>query len=114
MNKVDRAARGITDASGSATAVLVAIALILIWIAGGIVFGFGELYQLIINTSTTIITFVMVFAIQNSQNRDTAAIQAKLDELIAATAGARNELVEIEKRESVNGVERERKAPEEC
>lgn len=114
MTRIDDAARKITHASGSTTAVLASIVIIVAWLAGGAVFGFSEFYQMIINTATTVITFIMVFAIQNSQNRDTEAIQAKLDELVAATQGARNELVGIEKRESANGVEKQRLTQEEC
>lgn len=105
MNLVDRAARNVTHASGSALAVLVSIGLIAAWIMGGLVFGFSEKYQILINTGTTIVTFVMVFMIQNSQNRDTAALQAKLDEVIAATAGARDEMIGIEKNADEDEIE---------
>lgn len=108
MNLVDKAARYVTHASGSALAVLLSIGLIAAWIAGGLAFGFSEQYQILINTGTTIVTFVMVFMIQNSQNRDTAALQAKLDEIIAATEGARNDMIGIEEKADETQIEDKR------
>ena len=76
---------------------LLCLAVVIVWAASGPVFGFSETWQLIINTGTTIVTFLMVFLIQNTQNRDGAAIQAKLDELIHAVARADERFVGIER-----------------
>jgi low affinity Fe/Cu permease len=82
-------------AAGRASTFILAAAVIIVWAVSGPIFGFSDTWQLVINTGTTIVTFLMVFLIQNSQNRDGAAIQVKLDELIRVSE-ARNSLVGIE------------------
>lgn len=81
---------------GSPVAFLLAVLLIVVWISSGPFFHFSDTWQLVINTTTTIVTFLMVFAIQNTQNRDSKAMQLKLNELIKASRGARTEFVDIE------------------
>jgi low affinity Fe/Cu permease len=83
-------------AVGSAWAFLLALGVVLVWAVTGPLFGFSDTWQLVINTGTTIVTFLMVFLIQNTQNRDAKAIHLKLDELIRAVQGARNQLVDVE------------------
>ena len=86
----------VTHATGSPMAFILASVVIVLWGVTGPVFHFSDTWQLVINTGTTIITFLMVFVIQQSQNRDTMAIQLKLNELIAVNEGASNRLVAIE------------------
>ena len=90
------AAARIANAAGQPGSFLAAVGAIATWGATGPLFGYSDTWQLVVNTATTIITFLMVFLIQNSQNRDAAAIQAKLDELIRATKDARNQFIGIE------------------
>lgn len=88
--------KAFTKAAGSPYATISAAGLILVWLISGPIFKFSDTWQLVINTGTTIITFLMVFIIQQSQNRDSLAIQIKLNELIAANEKASNRLVDVE------------------
>ncbi|HEY7025626.1 MAG TPA: low affinity iron permease family protein [Candidatus Limnocylindrales bacterium] len=88
----NRATDAIIKALGSPLALLVAVLVIAVWAVTGPIFGFSDTWQLVINTGTTIVTFLMVFVIQNSQNRDSKAVHIKLDELIEAMEGARNRM----------------------
>ena len=90
-----RVATTVSYAAGHAVAFILCCATVLIWAASGPFFGFSDTWQLVINTGTTIVTFLMVFLIQNTQNRDGAAIQAKLDELVRVGAGS-NQFIGIE------------------
>jgi low affinity Fe/Cu permease len=92
----DRFASAATRATGSTTAIIIAFALVLGWACTGPIFHYSETWQLVINTGTTIITFLMVFLIQKSQNKDSLAIQLKLNELVAAHEFASNRLVNVE------------------
>jgi low affinity Fe/Cu permease len=94
--KFHRAARACARASGHPFAFSLAIATILLWGITGPIFHYSNTWQLVINTATTIITFLMVFLIQNSQNRDSEAVQLKLDELIRSTKNAHTALLDIE------------------
>jgi low affinity Fe/Cu permease len=93
---LERFSRVATEATGTSTAFLLAVAVILIWIITGPFFHFSDTWQLVINTGTTIVTFLMVFLIQRSQNKDALAIHLKLNEIVAALEGASNRLIDVE------------------
>ena len=96
MASFERLANRVATAAGRPRAFLIALAIVIVWGLSGPIFHWSDTWQLVINTGTTIVTFLMVFLIQNAQNRDGAAIQAKLDELIRAVSHARNEFIGIE------------------
>jgi low affinity Fe/Cu permease len=91
-----RFSHSVSNVVGSSWAFLIAIIVIAAWTVSGPIFNFSDTWQLIINTGTTIVTFLMVFLIQNTQNRDAKAIHLKLDELLQAVEGARNNLIDLE------------------
>ena len=92
----DKFAHKISRASGSPWAFIAALMLLIGWAVSGPFLGFSEVWQLVINTTTTIITFLMVFLIQNTQNRDSQAINLKLNELVRVTKGARKKVIDLE------------------
>ena len=92
----ERIARRAAELAGGSGAFVLAAGLVLAWLISGPLFGFSNTWQLVINTGTTIVTFLMVFLIQRSQNKDALAIQLKLNELVAAMKGASNRLIDVE------------------
>jgi low affinity Fe/Cu permease len=92
----DNVATTVSEGAGKAWATIAAFALILIWTIGGFIIGFSDTYQLVINTGTTIVTFLMVFLIQHEQNKSSTAIQLKLDEIIRAIDNAHDSMIGIE------------------
>ena len=93
---LERFSRKATEATGTSAAFLLAVSVIIIWIVTGPLFHFSDTWQLVINTGTTIVTFMMVFLIQRSQNKDALAIHLKLNEIVAALEGASNRLIDVE------------------
>ena len=94
--KFEKIAAAITKASGSSSAFLIAVVIILVWGVTGPIFHYSDTWQLVINTGTTIVTFLMVFLIQQTQNKDSLALQLKLNELIACDERASNRLIDVE------------------
>jgi low affinity Fe/Cu permease len=94
--RFERAARAISQFTGTTTAFLLAVLIVLTWAVTGPLFQYSETWQLVINTGTTIVTFLMVFLIQRTQNKDSLAVQLKLNEIVAALQGASNRLVNVE------------------
>jgi low affinity Fe/Cu permease len=94
--RLERWSSVITAWAGSSWAFSIAVSVILIWLATGPLFHFSDTWQLIVNTGTTVVTFLMVFLIQRAQNKDSLAIQLKLNEVVAAMAGASNRLIDVE------------------
>jgi len=93
---LERFAHAATLASGTSMAFALALAVVVVWVVTGPLFGFSDTWQLVINTGTTIVTFLMVFLIQRTQNKDSIAVQLKLNELVAAMEGASHRLINVE------------------
>jgi low affinity Fe/Cu permease len=98
-SRFTRLAKWTSRAAGRPAAFAVALTVVVVWLATGPLFGFSDTWQLVINTGTTIVTFLMVFLIQNTQYRDSESVQVKLDEIIRATEGAHNALLDLEELE---------------
>ena len=96
MGPLERAAKYAAAWTGSSVALLLAVMTVVVWLITGPYFQYSDTWQLVINTGTTIVTFIMVFLIQRSQNKDTIAVQLKLNEIVAALDGASNRLINIE------------------
>lgn len=95
-NRFEHFASRITTVAGSSAAFMVAVSIVIIWAVCGPIFHYSETWQLVINTGTTIITFIMVFLIQKTQNKDSKALHLKIDELLSSIEGSSNRLVDIE------------------
>jgi low affinity Fe/Cu permease len=93
---LERFSRQATEATGTSTAFMLACLVIIVWVVTGPLFHFSDTWQLVINTGTTIVTFLMVFLIQRSQNKDALAVHLKLNEIVAALEGASNRLIDVE------------------
>ena len=93
---LERFSRKATEATGTSTAFILALSVVIVWLVTGPLFKFSDTWQLVINTGTTIVTFLMVFLIQRSQNKDALAIHLKLNEIVAALEGASNRLIDVE------------------
>src|SRR5262249_34865611 len=96
MNPLERFSQRVSVWAGESWAFAVALGLVVLWIATGPIFHFSDTWQLVINTGTTIVTFLMVFLIQRSQNKESLAVQLKLNEVVAALKGASNRLIDVE------------------
>jgi len=94
--RFEQVSRRVTHATGRPWAFLAALLIVVLWAISGPLFGFADTWQLVINTGTTIVTFLMVFLIQQTQNKDGKAVELKLNELVAATKGASNRLIDVE------------------